>query len=100
MGTLSNLEFQLLAVLGAKEQSGRDVALAYHGETGQELSYGSLYTTLRRLKESGFVDTRESEDEDGRIRYFKINGHGRAALAARRRELHSLATFGQKKALA
>jgi DNA-binding PadR family transcriptional regulator len=97
---LSNLEFQLLAVLGAKEQSGREVAAAYHQETDQDLSYGSLYTTLRRLKESGFVDARDAEDADGRVRYFKINGHGRAALVASRRDFASLATFGQKKAIA
>jgi DNA-binding PadR family transcriptional regulator len=97
---LSNLEFQLLAVLCAKEQSGRDVAAAYHQETGQDLAFGSLYSTLRRLKESGFVDVRDAEDSDGRIRYFKINGHGRAALAARRGDYASLATFGQKKAFA
>ena len=98
MDSLSNLEFQLLALLGSKEQTGREVAAAYDRETGGKLSYGTLYTTLRRLKESGFLDARDADDVDGRVRYFKINGHGRAALAASRAQYQTLAAFGLKKA--
>ncbi|MDP1694054.1 MAG: helix-turn-helix transcriptional regulator [Candidatus Woesearchaeota archaeon] len=37
----------------------------------RQVSYGSLYTKLRRLVEEGWAEVRDSEDEDGRIREYK-----------------------------
>lgn len=63
------------------ERSGREVAKAYEAETGVSISYGTLYTTFRRLKESGWVSSSDSSDEDGRIRHFRLTGVGRKVLA-------------------
>ncbi len=34
----------------------------------------------RRLKEAGWVESRDDEDGDGSVRFFKITGNGLAAL--------------------
>jgi len=52
--------------------SGRDLAKRYLEENGKEISYGTLYTTMRRLKEGGWVEMRDEEEGDRRVRYFKI----------------------------
>lgn len=72
----SPTEMNLLTALGAREISGRDLAKRYEQETGSSISYGTLYTTMRRLKDSGWVEVREAETEDRRVRYFKISGAG------------------------
>jgi len=62
------------------ELAGREVAKQFKAETGKTISYGTLYTTLRRLKEQGWVSTRDDEDEDGRVRFFSLDPRGKAGL--------------------
>lgn len=88
----SDVEMQLLALVDT-ERSGREVALRYKAETGRTISYGTLYTTFRRLKEEGWVSVRDDADEDGRVRYFKITGAGVTALRSAREHHASLAAF-------
>ena len=85
---------QLLALVAHEERSGREVAKLYEQETGKSISYGTLYTTFRRLKESGWVKTRDDEDEDGRVRFFRIDVDGRKALAEGREYYAGIANFG------
>ena len=89
----SEMEFQLLALVASRERSGREVAKAFREETGKDISYGSLYTAFRRMREAGWVKTRD-EEQDGRVRYFKITATGARALADRRRTYARLAIFG------
>jgi len=65
-----------MALIGSAEVTGRQLAELYRGEFGKPISYGSLYTTLRRLVENELVIAREDEDEDGRLRYFKLTAQG------------------------
>jgi DNA-binding PadR family transcriptional regulator len=90
----SPMEMQLLALVAHEERSGREVAELYRQETGKSISYGTLYTTFRRLKDSGWVKVRDDHDQDGRIRFFLIDIEGRRALAASRAHHAELATFG------
>src|SRR5882672_2194547 len=90
----SPMEMQLLAIVAGDERSGREVAKLYEQETGKTISYGTLYTTFRRLAESGWVKVRDDQDDDGRVRFFKLDIEGRRALAAGREFYASLATFG------
>lgn len=76
----SPTEFDLLQALGAKEMSGRDLAKRYEADHAKSMSYGTLYTLMRRLKEGGWVDVREDEDQDGRVRFFKLSGAGKDAM--------------------
>lgn len=91
----SPIETQLLALVANEELSGRDVAKRFAQETGKSISYGTLYTTFRRLKESSWVKSRDDEDEDGRVRFFKIDVDGRKALANARSYYAEVARFGQ-----
>jgi DNA-binding PadR family transcriptional regulator len=74
----SPCEFELLS-LALMERSGREIAGLYRSATGKPIAYGTLYTTLRRMKERGWVSSRESADADGRLRFFRITGKGTRA---------------------
>jgi DNA-binding PadR family transcriptional regulator len=90
----SPVEMQLLALVASQERSGREVAKLYEQETGKSMSYGTLYTTFRRLIDSGWVKARDDEDSDGRVRFFRIDVNGRKALAEGREYYAGIATFG------
>jgi DNA-binding PadR family transcriptional regulator len=82
----SPTETALLDLMGTRERTGREIAKAYTKEHGSFISYGTLYSALRRLKEGGWIDMREGEDEDGRLRYYKLTGEG-ARLLPRLRKM-------------
>lgn len=87
-------EMELLAILVRHGRcSGREVAKRYQEETKSSISYGTLYTTFRRLKESGWVDVADDTDQDGRVRYFTITGAGVRALSGARERCLGLAEF-------
>jgi DNA-binding PadR family transcriptional regulator len=90
----SPLEMQLLALIADDERSGREVAQMYKAETGEAIGYGSLYTCFRRMVEAGWVKVRDDLDEDGRVRYFKIDVNGRRALQNGRAFYAGISTFG------
>src|SRR5205823_5109156 len=94
MNVPSPMEMQLLALVTDQERSGREVAKLYEEETGKAISYGTLYTTFRRLKERGWVKVRDDQDEDGRIRHFCLDMSGRRALACGREFYSGVARFG------
>ena len=97
MKTPSPVELQLLSLVASEECSGREVAKLYKKEAGKSISYGTLYTTFRRLKEEGWVTVRDAEDEDGRVRYFRIAAPGVRALEAGRAYYVGLGRFGLKE---
>ena len=82
----SQLEAIFLSILINGERYGREVSGEYLKRTGQELSLGSLYTTLNRMVDCKFVKSRPgpaSEKHQGnRRRYFKITADGQRALNA------------------
>ncbi len=88
----SDVEFRLLA-LAVEERSGREIAREYKKDVGRSVSYGTLYTTFRRLKEAGWVRVREDSDADGRVRFFQTSGAGLRALAAARAHHLSMSEF-------
>ncbi len=90
----SEKEFQLMA-LAIKERSGRDIAKHYQEQTGKTISYGTLYTTFRRLRDdTGWVRYRDQRSGDGRVRLIKLSGKGVQALNEARKAYRSLSTFG------
>lgn len=61
--------------------------LARHG---YDLSPGTLYPTLHRLHDKGYL-SQERRVVDGRVRkYYTITGKGRAALTEARRKIAEL----------
>jgi DNA-binding PadR family transcriptional regulator len=70
-------------------RKGRELKLMYEKETGKSLGYSSLYNSLRHLVESELLESRETRDEDGPVREFKITTKGsrqRRIEEERRRE--------------
>jgi DNA-binding PadR family transcriptional regulator len=74
----SDLELALLS-LAVRESTGRELAQNFAKSHGRALSYGSLYTTLRRMVEAGWLNQREDDDEDGRLRWYSLTAQGRRA---------------------
>ena len=90
----SDVEFRLLTLV-VVERSGREVAHEYKKATGSAISYGTLYTTFRRLRERDWVTVRDDEDVDGRVRWFRITGTGAKAMQRARARYEGLAAFGK-----
>ena len=80
---MNDLQFLILGNL-VRETTGRDLARILKKEHGKSVSYGRLYTILRRMGEAGWVTKREAEDEDGRFRYFRISAEGYRAFQEER----------------
>lgn len=77
-------EAVLMAILLHGEKFGREIRDKYEERMKQAMPLGSLYTTLDRMEEHGFIKSRqgESNPERGgnRRRYFKITASGIDAL--------------------
>lgn len=79
----SRTEYEVLS-LTIRERTGREIAKEFERQAGRPISFGTLYTTLRRMKDAGWVAVRDSEDEDGRLRWFRLKAEGARALARAR----------------
>ena len=81
----SNREAGILTLLkNGDRMYGRELRREYEEAFEEELPYGSLYTTLMRLEEKGFIKSKwgESAHERGgnRRKYYKITAPGKKAL--------------------
>ena len=77
-------EAQLLSILINGEKYGLEIRDEYRKRTNEDLPLGSLYVTLDRMEEKGFVKTwmGESVHESGgnRRKYFKLTASGQTAI--------------------
>jgi DNA-binding PadR family transcriptional regulator len=78
-------ELVLLAIQGLRDDAyGVSIRDLIEQETSRNVSFGAIYTTLDRLKNKGYVSSRQGEptqERGGRAkRYFKIEGLGETAL--------------------
>lgn len=89
----SEKEIQLLSLV-VTERAGREIARLYEREAGVGINYGTLYVTLQRLRNRGWVNVRDSKDSDGRVRHYRITGLGAEALAEGRIHHAWIANFG------
>ena len=74
-----------MTALGSQTLSGRELAAKFKEQTGKSISYGSLYVTMSRLRDKGWIEETDSDDEDGRVRHFQVTGEGSSALREARR---------------
>ncbi len=81
----SPLEATLLTILINGEKYGREIRNDYECRMSKKLPLGSLYTTLNRMEEIGFIDSRMDESVHPRggykRRYFRITGVGQQAIS-------------------
>ncbi len=83
-------ELVLLAVLVLGDNAyGVSIRDLIEQETGRNVSFGAIYTTLERLKTKGYISSRQGEptqERGGRAkRYFRIEGVGETALSEAQR---------------
>ncbi|NOT01907.1 MAG: helix-turn-helix transcriptional regulator [Phycisphaerales bacterium] len=87
MGDLLNQrEAELLAITINGERYGRDIRNQYEQRTDRKLPLGSLYVTLDRMEDKGYLTSRMGESAHNRggyrRKYYKITGAGQRALNA------------------
>lgn len=74
----------LMAILLHGEKYGREIRSTFERRTGQSMPLGSLYTTLDRMEDKGFLRSRIGEagsDRGGnRRKYYKLTGLGLSSL--------------------
>ncbi|PBB36751.1 helix-turn-helix transcriptional regulator [Mesorhizobium sp. WSM3868] len=78
---LSTVEYEILNLLRAREMYGLEMV-----KESSRLKRGTVYVTLERMTDKGYVTSREAErlpHESGMARrIYAISGLGRKALAA------------------
>ena len=86
MNSITTREALLLAILNDGEKYGRAIRDECDSRAGHKVPLGSLYTTLARMEEKGFVRSRTEESSVGRggnrRTYYRIMALGQKALAA------------------
>lgn len=90
---------QILTTGGIEGRYGLEIRERYEAETKRKMPLGSLYTTLNRMVDKGYLSSEygESTHERGgnRRRYFRIEGPGARALEAYRSTINDrFSAFG------
>lgn len=79
-------EAMILGILINGDKYGREIRREYEKRSAHPMPYGSLYVTLDRMEEQGFVRSRlgESGHERGgnRRKYYEITASGYRAFEA------------------
>lgn len=79
------LEMCVLSLLEKGDRYGYDIAQAFDGVL--DISDGTVYPILRRLRDDGFVSCYLQEDSGGPPRkYYTMTNHGKEFAALLRRE--------------
>lgn len=98
--------FHVLVALAAQDLHGYAILRDVETRTGGEvrMGAGTLYRTLQRLLEQGFILELEErpapEDDDERRRYYRITAAGRAAAIAESRRLARMLDLARAGGLA
>jgi DNA-binding PadR family transcriptional regulator len=84
MGTLTPAVMHVLLALAGGERHGYAILKAIDQQTGARVRFGpgTIYSTLQRLMEAGWVEETDppADATDARRRYFRLTRDGRAAL--------------------
>jgi len=83
----------VMSALSEREYYGYELVEHLLAKTGMEVSDGTLYAILIRLKAEGLVSTRWQEAERGPARkYYELTPDGRAVLTRMNRSWIEIAT--------
>ena len=79
-------ELHIMSILLNGEKFGRQINLDYEKIASKRMPIGSLYTTLDRMMDKGFIKSREGEQNPeyggNRRRYFCLTAKGRRVFDA------------------
>lgn len=82
----NNREAQILTILINGEKYGRAIRDEYEKCTGHPMPLGSLYTTLDRMEEKGFLKARLGDATEARAgnrrKFFRLTAMGTSSLDA------------------
>jgi DNA-binding PadR family transcriptional regulator len=94
--------FHILLALAGGDRHGYAIMreVAEQTENGIELGPGTLYGTLKRLVESGWIEELEERGEgDERRRYYTLTRAGRAVAVAESKRLAAVVREARRKRL-
>ena len=75
------LDFIILLLLKKKDQYGYELLEHIKSASGYDISEGTIYPLLNRLKDDGLIESKWVEMETGMPRkYYSITGNGQASL--------------------
>lgn len=88
----------ILSALRERERYGLEILEAIEKGAGRKIGVNTLYPTLKKLEERGFVTSRWGDESPeqltgARRRYFRISGLGTTALNHRQEMLEAVATW-------
>ena len=81
---INTREAEILSILINGEKYGREIRDEYEKRTGRSMPFGSLYTTLERIDQKGYIRSRLGEGTHvrggNRRKYYRLTASGTAAL--------------------
>ena len=98
--------FHILLALASEDRHGYGIIQDIAARTGGELrlSPGTLYRTIQRMLEQGFIEETDErpapELDDERRRYYRITDAGRAAARAETRRMAGLVRLARASGFA
>jgi DNA-binding PadR family transcriptional regulator len=104
--SLTPAAFQILLALADEDRHGLGIMDEVEDRTAGDVALGpgSLYGTIKRLRESGFIDealdrSDPANGNDPRRRYYRITPRGRDVLAREARRLEMMVRAARAKAV-
>jgi DNA-binding PadR family transcriptional regulator len=100
---MTSAVLHILLSLAAEDRHGLGIAADVKAFTNGRLTLGpgTLYGTIKRLLEAGFVEDlgqpSAAADDDPRRRYYRITAKGRRALEAEARGLASIVGVARRR---
>jgi DNA-binding PadR family transcriptional regulator len=98
---LTPVEFHVLLSLADGERHGYAILqeVAHRTDDQLRLRTGTLYTVIKRMLDSGWIDEVDSpaDETDERRRYYGVTSAGRDVLRAEAKRLESLVRFAHEK---
>ena len=89
--SLSPVSFHVLLALSEGPLHGYGIMRAAEGSSGSEMGPGTVYGSMRRLEDSGWVkELAEVPGRTGRKRLFELTAEGHQVLRREARRLHAL----------
>jgi len=103
--TLTPAAFHIMLVLASGENHGYAIMreVAEHSNGKMRLGPGSLYGTIKRMLEDGWIEESDErpdpEMDDERRRYYRLTGVGRKLVKAEAERLEQLVKVARGKKL-
>lgn len=99
---MTSAVLHILLSLAAEDRHGLGIAADVKAFTNGRLTLGpgTLYGTIKRLLEAGFVEDLgqpSADDDDPRRRYYRITAKGRRALEAEAQGLASIVGVARRR---